>query len=197
LNFSGYVTYAQQIGSPGYVVNYMQALLKDVESSYALGGHTGAEPLDTIYLFPPPVLPSLDTNPATDSKGNVIAYRKPIIILTDEFSFSGAEYFPATMQDNGAATIYGMRTGGLGGTNAAYNAGAFSEATIGMLRGLMYRKNPVTAAGYPTSFYVENVGVQPDIVDDYKTLPNLLSGGKPFVTNFTNALVKLIQGTKP
>lgn len=197
LTFSSYVAFDQAIGAPTYVTNYQKALLDDVIASYNDGSHTGPEPLDIVALSPPPVVPSLDTTPATDQNGNVISYHKPMMVLTDEFSFSGGEYFPATMQDNGAATIYGMRTGGLGGTNSAFDAGAFSEASIGMLLGLMYRKNPVTAPGYPTSFYVENVGVQPDIVDDYKTLDNLLNGGRTFVNNFTNAMVNIIQGKKP
>ena len=85
-----------------------------------------------------------------------------------------------------------MHTGGLGGTNAAYNAGAFSEAIIGMLRGLMVRKNPVSVPGFPTTNYIENIGVQPDVVDDYKTLDNLLNGGRTFVGDFTTAMLNLI-----
>jgi hypothetical protein len=194
-DYSYYVRYAQAVGMPAYDLNYLQSILEDVEGAYTQnGGHTGPDPLDTIFLSPQPIMLSLDTNPAADKDGNVIGYTKPMIVLTDEFSMSCGDMFPAIMQDNHAAVIYGMRTSGLGGTNAAYNAGAFSEAYIGMLRGLMYRKNPVTVEGYPTSYYIENVGVQPDIVDDYKTQDNLLNGGQTFVSNFTAALVKLIEG---
>ena len=191
--YSSYAQYEQAIGGPSYWVAYLQALLTDVTSAFANEGHTGPEPLDPVLLSPQPVLPSLDTTPATDTAGNVTAYTKPVMVLTDEFSFSTADDFPATMQDNQAAVIYGTRTSGLGGTNASYNGGAFSESSIGMLRGLMYRKNPVTVQGYPTTNYVENVGVQPDIADDYKTLDNLLHGGATFVSNFTAAMVKLIE----
>ena len=100
------------------------------------------------------------------------------------------------MQDNHAATIFGMHTGGLGGTNSSYNAGAYSEAVVGMLRGLMVRKDPISVPGFPTSNYVENVGVQPDIVDDFKTRENLLNGGRTFVDHFTAAMINLIEQKK-
>ncbi len=195
LDYSSDVRDLQSIQAPDYDIAYMQSILTDVEGAYATnGGHTGPEPLDTIFLSPMPPVPSLDTTPATDKNGNALGYTKPMIVLTDEFSMSCGDLFPATMQDNHAAVIYGMRTAGLGGTNAAYNAGAFSEAYIGMLRGFMYRNHPIAVDGYPTSYYIENVGVQPDIVDDYKTLDNLVNGGATFVNNFTAAMVKLIEG---
>jgi hypothetical protein len=195
-NFSTYVQRAQAQQLPQYVIDYYNFWLDAVEVAYSQnGGHTGPVPLDTILLNPP-VVPALDEELLTGTSGNPAGYSKPIIVLTDEFSFSGADYFPATMQDNNAATIFGMRTGGLGGTNASYNAGAYSEAVIGMLRGLMVRKNPISVPGFPTNNYIENVGVQPDIVEDYKTLDNLLNGGKTFVDHFTAALVNLIQQKK-
>jgi hypothetical protein len=194
MDYSYYVQYATATGMPDYDVAYLQSLLQDVQGAYAQnGGHTGAEPLDTIALSPAPPVPSLDTTPATDKNGNIIGYTKPMIVLTDEFSMSCGDMFPAMMQDNHAALIYGMRTSGLGGTNASYDAGAFSESYIGMLRGFMVRNQPVVVDGYPTSNYIENVGVQPDIVDDYKTSDNLVHGGATFVGNFTSALVKLIE----
>ena len=192
--FSSYVQRAGALLMPQYVIDFYQGFLNDVNLAYSQnGGITGPLPLDTIFFNPAPVVPALDEGPLMDASGNPTAYDKPIIVLTDEFSFSGGDYFPATMQDNHAAVIFGMRTGGLGGTNSAYNAGAYSEAIVGMLRGLMVRSQPVSAPGYPTSFFVENVGVQPDIVEDYKTLDNLLNGGKTYVSHFTAAMLNLIE----
>jgi Peptidase family S41/PDZ domain len=195
--YSSYYQYVQAIGAPQWQIDNQTLFLNIVKTAYSQnGGHTGPLPLDTIALTTPPDSYTLDTTPALDRSGNPVGYTKPMMVLTDEFSFSTADMFPAIMQDNQAATIYGMHTGGLGGTNAAYNAGAFSEATVGMLRGMMYRKNPVVVSGFPTSYYIENIGVQPDIVDDYKTLDNLLRGGATFVSNFTAAMVKKIQASR-
>jgi hypothetical protein len=36
--------------------------------------------------------------------------------------------------------------------------------------------------------YIENIGVRPDVTDDYMTMDNLLNQGKPFVARFTQAL---------
>jgi len=135
----------------------------------------------------------MERTPASDAKGNMVAYTKPLIVLVDEFSASGGDAFPATLQDNGRGPILGMPTMGLGGTVTNVNATAYSEAITRITMSLMNRKNPVAADGFPMSYYVENVGVRPDIAVDYMTKENLLTQGKPFVAAFTNALLELIR----
>jgi peptidase S41-like protein len=191
--FDSYVQFLTATRGPQYYVDFYRALLNDVNTAFQEGGHTGQMPIDFVAMNPLPLAPGLDQVPLLDKDGSPVGYAKPMMVLTDEFSFSGADYFAATMQDNKAATLFGFRTGGLGGTNASYNAGAYSEAVIGMLRGFMVRSTTVSAVGYPATNYVENVGVQPDIVEDYKTKDNLLNGGATFVADFTNAMVTLIQ----
>jgi len=56
------------------------------------------------------------------------------------------------------------------------------------------RKQPVTTPDYPTTSYIENVGVRPDILMDYMTLDNLLNRGATFVSAFTAAAVKHLNG---
>jgi len=77
-----------------------------------------------------------------------------------------------------------MRTDGAGGNNTTFDAGPFSEGTAGMTIGIQTRPRPFTIPGYPTSIYIENVGVQPDVVSDYMTRQNLLQNGAPFVNSF-------------
>jgi hypothetical protein len=49
-------------------------------------------------------------------------------------------------------------------------------------------------ADYPTTSYVENVGVRPDIEADYMIEDNLLNQGAGFVKTFTAAAVQLLKG---
>ena len=51
----------------------------------------------------------------------------------------------------------------------------------------------ISTPEFPPSPYIENIGVQPDIVVDYMTRQNLVTGGAPFVQAFTNAAVTLAQ----
>ncbi len=144
--------------------------------------------------------PTFTSNPATDSRGNILAYTKPMIMLIDEYSLSTADSVPAMFQDNQRGPLVGMRTMGAGGSNSlnisSWQVGAYSEGSTGVTLSLMHRKNPVTVDGYPTASYIENVGVQPDYTVDYMTLDNLLHGGKTFVDTFTNIMVQTIQNAQ-
>ena len=60
-----------------------------------------------------------------------------------------------------------------------------SENSRGVFRitvSLMNRANPVSVPGFPTTPYIENIGVRPDIVQDYMTSANLLGVGAPYVS---------------
>src|SRR6202008_3755033 len=70
---------------------------------------------------------SLTRDPATDSSGTVIAYRKPLVMLIDEFSTSTADSVPSMIQDARRGLLYGARTNGAGGNNTSYDAGPYSE----------------------------------------------------------------------
>ena len=54
------------------------------------------------------------------------------------------------------------------------------------------RANP----GYPASIYTENIGVHPEVVDDYMTKDNLLRNGAPFVADFLEAMDAYIRQRK-
>ena len=139
---------------------------------------------------------TIDRDPATDSKGNVIAYTKPLIVLVDEMSASGGDAFAATIQDNARGPLVGWRTMGAGGNVEGWEAGTYSLGFTTVTESLMNRKNPIVTAEYPTAPYVENIGVRPDIEVDYMTVDNLNQKGKPFVDAFVAAMVDQIQGKK-
>lgn len=132
---------------------------------------------------------SLDVPAARDRAGNEIAYSKPILLLTDELSASAAEIFAAVMQDEKRALLYGMRTDGAGGAVSQFQAGVYMEAYANLAWSIVVRKNAVDTGGeFTTMPFIENIGVRPDVVDDYMTAANLLDAGKGFVERFTKAM---------
>jgi hypothetical protein len=136
---------------------------------------------------------SLTLLPWLDADWNVMAYKKPIMVLVDEFSASGADMFPAILQDNQRALIYGYRTMGAGGNVNPYETTPFTETIATLTESLMSRKAPIVTPEYPAAPYVENIGVRPDIVADYMTRDNLMNAGKSFVDGFSAAMVDWIR----
>ena len=176
--FNAYVA-ARDGGAPADVVTQYQLLYNALASANAsLRGLTEPVPLCTS---------SLTRNAA------VGAYRKPLMLLIDEFTISTADSVANMIQSSGRGVLYGMRTNGAGGNNTTYDAGPFSEGLAGMTIGIQTRPRPFTIAGYPTSIYIENVGVQADIVSDYMTKENLLQNGAPFVNGFLKAMAAQIR----
>lgn len=136
---------------------------------------------------------SLNRDPATDASGNIIAYKKPLMFMVDEFSLSTADSVAAMIQDAGRGILYGMRTNGAGGNNTSYDAGPFTEGVTGMTLALQVRKGPISTPDYPTTAYIENVGVRPEWSRDYMTKDNLLQNGAPFVKAFLDGMASYIR----
>ena len=82
---------------------------------------------------------------------------------------------------------------GAGGNVQQFNVSTYSEGQATITESLMHRKNPISTPEYPTAFYVENIGVRPDIQRDYMTVDNLLNHGATFVQAFTDAMIKTIN----
>ena len=184
-SFYSYLTQARNQNADSWVIDLYEALYRDISAAYRENrGRTGPVPLCG---------PGMTRTPATDHDGSRIAYTKPLMVITDEFSSSTADSVPAMLQDARRAILFGMRTNGAGGTNTSLPAGAYSEGTAGMTLGLMTRAAPVATPDYPTTHYIENVGVRPDIEADYMTRDNLLERGRPFVEAFTEAMVDHIR----
>lgn len=57
----------------------------------------------------------------------------------------------------------------------------------------MVRKAPIMTAEFGPTPYVENVGVSPEIEQDYMTIDNLTNAGAPFIRGFTKAIVDRVK----
>lgn len=183
--FEFYQQDAADFGEPWEAALY-EKFAGDLRTAYSENrGRTGTLPLCG---------PSLDLTPAADRTGAVLAYTKPILLLTDEFSVSAADSFAAVLQDAGAAKLFGYRTAGAGGNTVSTPAGFFSEGSAAVTQMLTVRPSLQTAPGFPASRYIENVGVRPDIEYDYQTRQNLTGNGAPFVDAFLKAAAALVPG---
>lgn len=110
-----------------------------------------------------------------------INYTKPLIILVNELDYSGGDFFPAIMQDNKRAVIFGNRTAGAGGilTKAVF-PNRFGIEHISFIASIAERadRNPI-----------ENLGVTPDIF--YKVTENDIRNGYP---DYKNAVNRAVEG---
>jgi hypothetical protein len=173
-------------GLEPWEVIMLQGAYRDVLSAFTENrGRTGPLPFCAA---------SLESIPARDNFSAPLGYDKPILLLVDEFSTSAGDIFAAMAQDNGIAKLYGYRTAGAGGTVTESLAGFYSEGSARTTVSLLTRARAYTAPGYPTTSYLENIGVHPDIPADYMTRANLMNRGAPFVDGFTQAILGLISG---
>ena len=94
-------------------------------------------------------------------------YNKPLLILTNEADFSGGDFFPAIMQDNKRAVIFGTRTAGAGGVVKPYKR-------ENNLLGVETINLTATIAERPNGAPIENLGVTPDV--PYAVTPEDVQG---------------------
>jgi hypothetical protein len=135
--------------------------------------------------------------PAMDAQGNVLAYSKPIMLLIDERTISAGDAFASQFQDNHRGLVFGMRSNGAGGNVAAVPIGNYAEGQTGAEINLVVRHQIVKAPGYPATKYLDNVGVQPDLTEDFMTRENLVNGGSTFSQHMVAALVRYVQQSQP
>jgi len=185
LQISRALEQAKTAGTPSYIIALLQSLKEGIQTANSENrGRTGPIPLDDV---------TIDRSPAMDKDGNVIAYTKPLMVLVDEMSASGGDYFPATIQDNARGPLFGFRTMGAGGDVEVWQASSYSQGITSVTESLMSRNIDVVTSDFPVTRYVENVGVRPDIEYDYMTRQNLMGGGAAFVTAFLQAMNNHIQ----
>ncbi len=175
---------AMEQGEDDTAIRQRQENLKAVQDAYARP--SGITP-------PLPVCAaSLDLAPATDARGNPVAYTKPMVLLVDELSASAADFFAAVIQDNHRAVLFGNRTMGAGGNVEELSATTYSSATTLVTESLMTRKATVITQDYIPAAVVENIGVRPDIFFDYMTKDSLMTNGAGYVAAFTRAALDYI-----
>ena len=136
---------------------------------------------------------SLEADPVVDRLFEPVGYDKPVLMLVDEFTTSAGDIFASMAQDNGIATLYGYRTAGAGGATTENVAGFYSEGSARTTISLLTRAKAYTAPGYPTSIYMENIGIHPEMPADYMTRDNLMNRGVGYVDGFSKAIVDLIN----
>lgn len=112
-----------------------------------------------------------------------IHYTKPILILTNELSVSCGDFFPAILQDNQRATLFGAKTAGAGG-----GVQMFSHPNpFGIVRYSCTCSIAERVDGEP----IENLGVTPDI--SYEVGVNDLQGGyKGYIEAVNQAIEKVL-----
>ncbi len=176
---------AKTLGMEQWVIDTYQMLYVQVAQAY--GENRGLSGATSLCAS------TVEREPARDPRnGAIIAYTKPILMIIDEFSTSTGDSVPAMFQEAKRGTLFGYRTNGAGGNNISVEAGKYSEGFAGMTISVQVRATPVSVPGYPTTNIIENVGVHPEIVEDYMTRENLLTQGKPFVEALTAAVIKMI-----
>jgi C-terminal processing protease CtpA/Prc len=170
-----------------WIIAYLETLFHELSDTYYQNrGRTGAVP--ACNTFGSPLPPGMEDNPPAAT-----TYRKPMIVLIDEFSTSAGDIFPAMLQDNRRAPLVGARTNGAGGSVSGWPTGLYSESQSSNTNTLVVRNQQIVTAEYPTGPYVENIGARPDIPLEYMTRENLVNRGRPFVDAFSRILVDEIR----
>ncbi len=107
-------------------------------------------------------------------------FTKPLLVLTNELCFSCADLFPAILQDNNRAKIFGKRTAGAGGYVRVFeHTSLFGVDKYSLTGSVIYRD---------TGEVLENGGVLPDIPYEI-TVKDLKSGYEGYIKAVNDALL--------
>lgn len=111
-------------------------------------------------------------------------YTKPILIVINQLDFSGGDFFPAIMQDNKRATLFGTRTAGAGGF-----VRGFGFPNCHGIAGFTYT---ASIAERPNKQPIENLGVSPD-VECPLTVEDLQYQYQPYIKQINRTIQQLLD----
>lgn len=112
-----------------------------------------------------------------------VQYTRPILVLTNRGDFSCGDLFPAVLQDNHRATIFGEQTAGAGGIIKGHSyPNSFGLAKFTYTVSLSERMN-----GNP----IENLGVMPDVTYDL-TEKDITQGYTDYIKAVNNTLLQML-----
>lgn len=123
------------------------------------------------------------------------SYKKPLVVLIDEFSISAADFFSALLKSNNRGVFVGKRANGAGGSRfgSIFKAGSLAELSSSVT--ITLGTTP-QAEGSTATPYFENNGIKPDIELERMTLDNLTNNSRPFFEAFTKIAVDEIRKAK-
>ena len=115
-----------------------------------------------------------------------------MLLLVNEATSGSGELFTAMLQDAGRAIVFGGVTAGVGTAGSSYFTGAYAQGYANLSVALAVRPGTVTAAGFPATSYIENVGIRPDVPYDIFTVEDLAVLGARYVAAFTQRLLEAL-----
>lgn len=135
------------------VIHYFETIIHEWEAKHYF--------TDPLYFYG---LSSVKPNPKA-------SYSKPILVLVNEMDFSCADFFPAILQDNHRAKIFGTKTAGAGGFVLQHRyPNLFGIESFSYTGSIAYRMNDKP---------IENLGITPDIYYEL-TADDLTNGYKGY-----------------
>ncbi len=112
-----------------------------------------------------------------------VRYTHPILVLVNDQCYSCGDLFPAILQDNHRAVIFGSNTAGAGGSVSSYGPLSYSGSSIHLTETVQKRSSGA---------FLENVGVKPDVSWDH-TQADVAAGFKAYRDGYIAALQKLVR----